>query len=120
MKVYAFPEEIPVPKLDINNLDFKEHQKKLDKAVSALADHMRKLGWTGPNTGAVYRIGHADGYAQYMVIEGVSKRQFALVHLPFDDAWDSPWSRRATKKDVLAYIGRKKLFGSSRAKASSD
>jgi hypothetical protein len=120
MQVFAAPTVIPVPELFVpgqqGSPDFAAYEAKCDAYIAAVGAHLRANGFTGPNTGKVYRIGHADGYAQYIVAEAPprSRPSFALVHLPLMDAWDSPWAQRVTKKDVLAYINRRPLFGSAR------
>lgn len=110
MQVYAFPEDaVAVPKMDFRNFNYDAYRKSEEAATAALKAHMQKKGWTGPNTGEVYSIPHADSAALYMVIEGPKgSRKFALVHLPYMDAWDSPHSRRVTKTDVLTEIERSK------------
>lgn len=106
MKVYSFPDHIEPPKLDFTNFDMNAYQAKEDACNAELKAWLIAQGWNGSNTGEIYRIPHADGHAQYMVAEG--PRQFGLIHLPYMDAWDSPWASRATKNQVLQEIERSK------------
>jgi hypothetical protein len=116
MKVYSFPEGITVPVLDFTKIDLPALHAAEQEATRQAAEALREQGYTGENTGEEFSIPHADGAARYMVAEGPpGSRVFALVHLPYGDKWDSPYSRRVTKKDVLASIARRRnlpsIFG---------
>lgn len=104
MKVFALPEEVPAPVVDYTNFDLKKMQADEDAHAARLKEHLISMGYTGPNTGRRVNIPHADGHAQYMIAD--APRNFCLIHLPYCDAWDSPWARKLTKKEALAYAHR--------------
>lgn len=103
MQVFAFPSnEITLPEMNFSNFDFKEYERRQEACNELLKAHLVRMGYTGKYTGEVYRIPHADGHALYMVAD--QGRKMALVHLPYLDAWDSPFARRVTRKDVINSI----------------
>lgn len=76
-------------------------------------DFLIKNGYVGSNTGKIFSYPVADGYASYMVAEGLS-RQFFLIHLRDYDAYSLPAAhiRGLTKKEVLDSIDRRENFKS--------
>lgn len=104
MKVYALPEEVPAPQLDYLKLSLKEIGDAQKEHSAKLKEHLIGLGYTGANTGRILYISHADGAAAYMYAE--VKGGSCLIHLPYGDGWDSPWSRSITQKEALARIAQ--------------
>jgi hypothetical protein len=100
MMVYALPLGCPAPQVDYLNFDLNRVTNDERRHRLALQAHLLKLGYTGKNTGKIVNFPVADGYAQYMIME--HGKTFALVHLPYGDAYKFPWVIRLTKRDVLA------------------
>lgn len=104
LKVYRAPSEI-----EYKGWDFKlstEQNDANDKAHSAALKALYEgQGYTGPNTGRIYREHVADGYAQYMVFEAPRgsklKEKFFLIHLPYVDGYQSRTVHHMTKKGLL-------------------
>lgn len=119
MKVYAFPDHIQKPELTFP-FDYAAYQQREVAASAELKAWLQSQGYTGPNTGEEYGIGHADGAARYMVAEGPSGKPFVLIHLPYGDAWDSPWAARATKADVLKAIAGSKALAAMFAERAAE
>lgn len=101
MQVYSAPEHIKYDP-DYGNYNFEKEQEKEAKFRKELLEWAHANGYTGKNTGKIARFGVADGYAEYFVIE--SARRFALVHMPFGDAYQMPYINRLTKADILKNI----------------
>lgn len=104
MQVYALPEQVPAPEVDYSNFDIKKMEADEEAHAEKLKAHLVSMGYAGKNTGRRVHIPHADSYAQYMIADAPGK--FCLIHLPYCDAWDSPWARKLTKKEALAYADR--------------
>jgi hypothetical protein len=104
MKVFSAPDEVQKPVIDYTNFDSQAYEKAEADYIAALKDHLIKLGYTGPNTGAEFNIPFADGAARYMVAE--HGRSLALVHLPLGDAWNVPeyMTRGLRRSEVLQRI----------------
>ena len=100
MMVYALPLGCPAPQVDYTNFDLNRVTNDERRHRLALQAHLINLGYTGKNTGKIVNFPVADGYAQYMIME--HGKTFALVHLPYGDAYKFPWVIRLTKQDVLA------------------
>lgn len=113
MKVYAPPQEIPVPKWTPES-NFAQQEAQFLEALTAWC----KAQGTGPHSGKVARFPHADGYAQYMVLD--EGRTMSLIHVPLGDAWDlpEPYTRGLRKADIVAQLERQermsKLFAAKR------
>lgn len=76
----------------------------------------RKLiseGYTGPRTGGLIRIPHADSHAEYLFAD--TGRSGVLVLLEIGDAWNSPLAAKLTRAEVIKLIDRenklRKIFG---------
>lgn len=93
--VYAVPEEIHVP--DFNFESWEEDDKKFTKELREFCFQCGE----GKYVGKIFRIPHADGYAQYMV---ASEKPFSLIHMPLGDAWDSPLVNGLTVKAIKSMI----------------
>ena len=100
MKVFALPAEVPAPTVDYRNFDLNRVTNDERRHRLALQAHLHKLGYTGKNTGKTVGFPVADGYAQYMIAE--AGKTFALIHLPYGDAYQFQYANRLTKRDVLA------------------
>ena len=110
MKVYAFPSHIQKPEITFPFNPEAERQREV-QASAELRAWLIHMGYTGPNTGEEYAIGHADGAARYMVAEGpAGSRVFSLIHLPYCDAWDSPWAKKVTRAEVIKHIQANKAW----------
>ena len=109
IKIYSLPREVPAPVIDYRNYDNAKVQIQEERHMTDLAAFLTKAGYTGKNTGQIYRESVADGYALYMVAEGV-RSSFGLVHLPYGDAYQARNVSFLTKKEVLRRIeGEKRL-----------
>jgi hypothetical protein len=108
MKVYSLSAEVPAPEVDYMNYDHAKATAAEEAHQKAVKKYLTDLGYTGKNTGRIYREGVADGYAQYMVAEAPrgsnAKVKFFLVHLPYGDAWQSRTVGYMTKKGILDLI----------------
>jgi hypothetical protein len=102
MKVYALPEEVPAPIVDYTNFDLKKMQADEEAHSERLKAYLISMGYTGPNTGGIYRIPHADSHAVYMYAD--APRGSCLIHLPYCDGWNSPHAAKMTQKEVLLSI----------------
>lgn len=93
MKIYSLPKEVPAPKVDYMNYDSAKEEAAETAHLAALKKHFEAQGYTGKNTGRVYREGVADGQAQYMLVEAPRgsnlKEKFFLIHLPYVDGYHS-------------------------------
>lgn len=109
IKIYSLPREVPAPVVDYSNYDHDKVQIQEEKHMTDLAAFLKEAGYTGKNTGQIYREGVADGYALYMVAEG-TRSAFGLVHLPYGDAYQSRNASFLTKKEVLRRIEADRKF----------
>ena len=112
MKVYDCPNEVPAPELNWDYDNIQETHAKLEQAEK---DHSVKLkawlvnrGYTGKNTGEIFRMPMGDGYAQYMVAD--APRKSCLIHLPYGDAWDHRDASFIPKKEVIRSIEAEKKW----------
>ncbi len=105
MKVANLPQELPAPVPDYSNFDYKKEQLREEEHQKALAIHIRKMGYTGKNTGRIARFPMADGYALYMFADAGAKS--VLVHLPYGDGYDYPDVRYIPKTEVLRRMNSK-------------
>ncbi len=101
MKVYSCPDEVKPPVIDFKNYDLNKALAAEAAHSKALADWLRKNGYTGKHTGRILTVPFADGQAQYMFADGPRS---CLIHLPYGDAWDSPDVAFLPKKEVLRRI----------------
>lgn len=108
MKVYALPSSIPAPVPNYRNYDREAEIAAEEAHKAALKKHFMDLGYTGKNTGRIYREGVADGEALYMVIEAPrgtnAKDKFFLIHLPYGDGYQSRHVHYMNKKGILELI----------------
>jgi hypothetical protein len=120
MKVYRLPDELPAPQVDYMNYDGAKAQAQEDAHKAALKRHFTDLGYTGKNTGRIYREAVADGYAMYMAVEAPrgtnAKVKFFLVHLPYVDGYQSRSVAGMTKKGIIDLIDFEEKFMSSLAR----
>lgn len=98
-KVFSCPDEVPAPRPDFRNYDFNKVQADEKAHQERLKGWLKDNGYNGANTGRIFTIPHADGYAIYMVAEG--SRRFHLIHLPYGDGWDSPDVQFLPKAEIL-------------------
>ena len=108
MKVYACPKELPFEP-DYRNYDFKKVAAQEETHRKALAEWLRKQGYTGKHTGKVLSVPFADGRANYMLADGSKS---CLIHLPYGDAWNSPDVQFLPKKEVLRRIAARESLNS--------
>lgn len=104
MKVFTLPAEVPAPVVDYRNFDIKKMEADELEHSGKLKEHLIAMGYKGPHTGKVLRIPHADGFATYMIAD--APRQTCLIHLPYGDAWNSPWATKLTKKEAIERADR--------------
>ena len=109
IKLYALPREVPAPVVDYRNYDHTKVQIQEEQHMTKLADHLKKVGYTGKHTGQIYTESVADGYAIYMVAEG-SRSAFGLVHLPYGDGYQARNVGYLSKTEVLRRIDADKRF----------
>lgn len=107
MKIYNLPKQVPAPKVDYENYDHAKVNGDEEKHMAALKAWLKKAGYTGKYTGEIYREGVADGSALYMVADGSS---FALIHLPYGDAYQSRDVGFLPKKEIIRRIEAAKSF----------
>lgn len=104
MQVYSLPDEVPAPVVDYSNFDLKKMEADEKAHSEKLKAHLIGQGYKGPHTGKIVAIPHADGHAQYMIAD--APRGTCLIHLPYCDAWHSPWASKLTKKEAIANADR--------------
>ena len=114
MKVVSNPVELPDAYWDSVRVGNLPNWTKMENDYKAQTHrHFVELGYTGPRTGGIVRIPHADGYAAYLFAD--KGNSGVLVHLAIGDAWNSPLAAKLTRKDVIAAIDRenklRSLFG---------
>ena len=106
-KIYSTPEHIKEP--DFNPKTWREDETKFLNELRKFCTSRN----TGNYIGKELRIGHADGYARYMVM---SEKPMQLIHIPLGDAWNSPLVDGLTSKKIKELIDQNerlnKLFGS--------
>ena len=124
MKVYALPSEVPAPKPNYSNYDYAKELAAEEAHRAAVKKHFEDMGYTGKNTGRVYREGVADGYAQYMLVEAPrgtnAKVKFFLVHLPYVDGYHSRTVQYMTKKGLLELMDSQDRFQAALKKVRED
>ena len=105
IKVYSTPTECPTPKFDYmssNPNKWEEQEKAHGAAIKA---HFAAQGYTGKNSGRIYREGVADGYAKYMVFEAPRgsnlREKFFLIHLDWCDGYQSCTVRFMSKTGII-------------------
>lgn len=114
MKVYSSP--LPAPAFN-----FDTWRKDEDDYIEILRGWLRDHGYKHRLTGKVVRFPVADGYAQYMVMDGRS-----MVHLPLLDAYQIPdaHARGLRVRDIDALLAADRrmaeLFGKSKHAKSGD
>ena len=100
--VYSLPAELPAPEPDYSNYNHANELRREEEHKAKLAEWLKSHGYAGKHTGRIYAEGVADGHALYMVADG---RKFALIHLPYGDAYQSRNVRFLTKTEVLRRLG---------------
>jgi hypothetical protein len=107
MKIFTCPKEVPAPAVDYSNYNHAKVAADEEKHMADLKAFLKKAGYTGKHTGEILKEPVADGYALYMVADG---RPFALVHLPYGDAYQSRDAAFLPKKEILRRIEADKRF----------
>ena len=107
MKIYSCPKEVPPPTPDYSNYDHAKVDADEEKHMADLKAYLKTMGYKGKLTGEIYREGVADGHASYMIADG---RPFALVHLPYGDAYQSRNVGFLTKKEIVRRMESEKKF----------
>ena len=107
MKIFDCPNEIPAPQVDYKNYDSDKNQRDEEEHGEQLKTWLKANGYPGKYTGEIFRVGIADGYAQYMVADG---RTFCLIHLPYGDAYDSQDVQFLPKKEIIRRVEAGKKF----------
>jgi hypothetical protein len=108
MKIYSLPEELEatIPEPDYINQTFEEWGKDEELHRESIREWLQEQGYTGKNSGKIFQEPVADGYAQYMMVEGPvgsGVRSF-LLHLPYGDGYHEPNVEFLPKKEVLKRI----------------
>ncbi len=88
-KIYAAPAEFVVPEitqfLTKGHLDLAGYDQAQDRYIAEVVAWCQKQhGAEHPAVGKLYRVGVADGYAQYVVFQA---KPLTLIHLAVGDAW---------------------------------
>ena len=111
-EIYSTPDSLKLPEIDWSNFNRADHEKLSNLFISDLRNILIKHYGKKKNVGEVVRFPHADGYAQYMVMQ---MNPLELVHIPLDDAWEFPYIERLTAKDIQDKINQQKniakIFG---------
>jgi hypothetical protein len=107
MKVFQCPDECPEPTVDYRNFDLKKVQADEEAHKVALAEHLKKIGYTGKLTGEIVQYPVADGYALYMFAEG---KKTVLIHLGYGDGYHYHGIEHFPKKAVVAELERRKAL----------
>ena len=100
MKIYSSP--VPFEGSDYFDYNPAVELAREDAHKGALLVWAKANGYDGKNSGKIFRENVADGYAQYMVVEGGSK--FALIHLPYGDGYRSANVQYLPKAEVLRRV----------------
>ena len=113
MKIYSLPEELEatIPEPDYINQTFAEWGRDEELHRESIRQWLHENGYTGKNSGELFQEPIADGYAQYMLVEGAvgsGVRSF-LLHLPYGDAYHDPDVEFLPKKEVLKRIKARKI-----------
>ena len=110
MKIYS--PEVPTNWEEYSDMRGNDMTEYFEANRFANEHASRGAGYTGPLTGKMIRMGVADGYANYMVIQKGST--ISLVCMDWLDGYQFPYDHRWTRKDVMDMIARhdamKKLF----------
>ena len=105
-KIYGPPASIARPTFDFTNFDLDRHQEKINAYHAEIKDWLVKEGGaTGPHTGRIYSEPVADGRASYMVMDG-PVRKFALVHMDYDDGYQSQNVEFLPKSEIISRIDK--------------
>jgi hypothetical protein len=107
MKVYSCPKQVPAPEPDYRNFDMKKEQALQDKHQEDLKNWLKANGFAGKHTGEIVRFGVADGYAEYMFMDGPKS---GLVHLPYGDGYQYRDVSFLPKTEILKRIKQEKEF----------
>lgn len=112
-KIYGKIEGIEFPEPDYKNYNWELERKKEEDCLNKLKSLLRSQN-DDPIIGFEVNVGRGDGYARYIVCD---TKPFAMIHLPFGDAWrgDAIWERGINLKDARQMQkqseSRKSLFG---------
>jgi hypothetical protein len=106
MQIYSSP--VPFSRPDYRAYDSAKEQAREASHQAEIKDWLKTNGYAGPYTGEVVRFQVADGYAQYMVGDG--GRTWALIHLPYGDAYQYTHARHLPKQEIKDMIAREKRF----------
>jgi hypothetical protein len=107
MKIYAVPDDIPVPEPDYKNYDPAKEEAAEAEHRARIKGWLHGLGYRGPLTGELLREGVADGCAEYMYADGPKA---CLIHLPYGDGYHSQNVQHLPKTEVVRRIkAQKKL-----------
>lgn len=106
-KIFSVPKEVKVPELNFNNFNLKDYNESIEKFITELTDHVKKLGYTGKYVGETVRFPVADGNAVYMVF---NLKPLMLIHLPIGDAWQYEHIERLTAADITKKIEQQKAL----------
>jgi len=106
-KVYRTPKEVKLPELDFSNFNRNEYEKRVNEFIENLRTHIKKLGYTGKNSGEIIRFQVADGYAQYMIL---SMKPLSFIHLELDDCYGFQYIHLMTQKEVENEIKKMKAI----------
>jgi hypothetical protein len=108
MKIFNCPKEVPAPKPDYSSRYNRAAEIRAeDKHKTDLMEWLQRAGYTGKQTGKVYRDQVADGYALYMVADGPKS---CLIHLPYGDAYHSRDASFLPKKEIIRRIEARRDF----------
>ncbi len=107
MKIYSCPTQVPPPEPDYSNYDHAKEMAAEETHKAKLAAWLKANGFPGKHTGAIYSEGVADGRALYMVADG---RTFALIHLPYGDAYQGRNVQFMPKAEVIRRIEAEAKF----------
>jgi len=107
MRIYGLPNALPAPVLErYSTEDLDAHYAAEAAHRERLKQWLREHGYTGERTGEIVRFPVADGFAQYMLADGV--RTECLIHLPYGDGWQYRDAKFLPKAEILRRIDAQK------------
>lgn len=112
MKIYAPPSKIIEPKL----LKGRELNPDYDQECEQFTQKLREFCKETSNhkyAGEVARFLVADGYAEYMIIDG--RR---VIHLPLGDSYEFPYAERLLISDFIEKVEKERKWKELAAQAN--
>ncbi|WP_285905119.1 hypothetical protein [Pseudodesulfovibrio pelocollis] len=102
MKIYSCPASLEFT-YDYSKYFAEGYSKAEEEHKTQLLQFLKDAGYTGENTGRIYKEPVADGYAMYMYADTPTGKAI-LIHLPYGDSYSSMNAQYVPKEEILRRI----------------